>query len=245
MTKTVLITGASSGIGLACVRVFAENGYRILALGRNADRLNSVVKDALERGAPEALGFSVDMEKPDAAGNFFRDNASAISRVDCLVNSAGTAETGVTPEVSDEDWERMFRINVTAPFAMIREALPYLSKSTDAAIVNVSSIAGRLRSISLSPAYTASKAAMIGMTRHLAGELAGQGIRVNATCPSQTHTPMLEGALSKQGQEELAATVPLGRLAAPQEQAKVILFLCSPDSSYMNGAIVDVNGGLL
>lgn len=245
MTKTVLITGASSGIGLACVQLFAENGYRILALGRNSDRLEKTVSDAMDRGASEALGFSVDMEKADSVGNFFRCEATKISRIDCLVNCAGIAEQGATRDVSDENWELTFRVNVTASFAMIRESLPYLAKSTDAAIVNVSSIAGRSRSISLSPAYTASKAAIIGMTRHLAAELGTQGIRVNAVCPSQTHTPMLEDALSPEGREELASRVPLNRLAMPMEQAQVIFFLCSSDSSYMNGAIVDVNGGLL
>lgn len=245
MTKTVLITGASSGIGLACVQLFAENGYRILALGRDPDRLEEAVRDAIDRGASEALGFSVEMEKTDAVGDFFRREATKISRIDCLVNSAGTAEQGATGDVSDEDWERIFRVNVTATFAMIRESLPYLTKSTDAAVVNLSSIAGRSRSISLSPAYTASKAAIIGMTRHLAAELGTQGIRVNAVCPSQTHTPMLEEALSPEGRAELASKVPLKRLAMPIEQAQIILFLCSSASSYMNGAIVDVNGGLL
>ena len=111
-------------------------------------------------------------------------------------------------------------------------------------IVNISSIAGRTRSISLGCHYTTSKSAIIGMTRHLAAELGPKGVRVNCSAPSQTLTPMLKKALSKKDQILLSKKVPLKRLGLAREQAEVIYFLCSNKSSYINGAIVDVNGGL-
>ena len=111
-------------------------------------------------------------------------------------------------------------------------------------IVNIS-IAGRLRSISLSCAYSSSKAAIIGMTRHLAMELSPYEIRVNCLAPGQTITPMLNSALSEEGQKNLAKKLPLKRLANPLEQAKIIYFLSSSESSYINGAIIDSNGGAL
>lgn len=244
MSKTVLITGATSGIGFECVRIFAEKEWRVVCLGRDPARLNEAVGAATALGA-EAIGLAVDLSEPDAAADLFRRHADVIASVDALVNSAGVAAVAKTEELSDKAWEATFRINVTAAFGMVREALPFLSKATAPSVVNISSIAGRLRSISLSCSYSASKAALIGMTRHLAGELGPRGIRVNCVCPGQTYTPMLTGALSPDGQEALARAIPLRRLAKPEEQARVVYFLCTPDASYINGAIIDVNGGVL
>lgn len=244
MRKTVLITGATSGIGFECVRVFAKEGWRVVCLGRNPTRLNEAVGVATALGA-EAMGLLADFSEPGAAADLFRRHADAIASVDALVNSAGVAAVTRAEELSDMSWEETFRINVTAAFGMVREALPFLSNGTAPSVVNISSIAGRLRSVSLSCAYSASKAALIGMTRHLAGELGPRGIRVNCVCPGQTFTPMLAEALSSDGQEALARSIPLRRLAKPEEQARVVYFLCTPDASYINGAIIDVNGGVL
>lgn len=242
--KTVLITGATSGIGLSCVELFARNGWRVVCLGRNLVGLDVALSVARAAGG-EALAFPVDFASDNAAHELFRVHGTEIGLIDALINSAGVADAAKIEDVSDAEWERTFRVNVTAAFAMVREALPALEKSDAASVVNVSSIAGRLRSISLSAAYSTSKAALLGLTRHLAGELGPRGIRVNCVCPSQTLTPMLNEALSPEGQEKLAASIPLRRLARPEEQAAAIYFLCTPASSYVNGAILDVNGGIL
>ncbi len=243
--ETVIITGASSGMGLACVSTFARRGCRIVCLGRDPERTKQAVSEAERAGAHSALGFEVDFTDLDAIPRFFSDATETLGTVDYVVNSAGIAELGAVAELSEEAWERVFRVNVTAAFSMIKHALPHLLKSDRASVVNVSSVAGRLRSISLGAHYSASMAALIGMTRHLAGELGPQGVRINATCPSQTETPMLMRALSPEGRAALAKTVPLRRLATAPEQADVISFLCSPQSSYVNGTILDVNGGIL
>ena len=244
MQKTVLITGATSGIGYSCAELFAKEKWRVICLGRDRRKLEEIVALVQQRGT-ESLGFEVDLSKLDESKAFFEQNGDQVGVIDALINSAGVAPKAKIEETSDADWEDTFRVNVTAAFGMIREALPYMRKSEAPSVVNISLIAGRLRSISLSCGYSTSKAAMIGMTRHLAGELGPDGFRVNCICPSQTKTPMLDDALSQEGKKALAQSIPLRRLAQPEEQAAVIHFLCSPAASYMNGAIIDVNGGVL
>lgn len=240
----VLITGATSGIGLACVRRFTEQGWRVICVGRNQRRLDESVRIACEFGEQHAFGICADLGESGVTKTIFQNYASQIGPLHALVNSAAIATLGECQNISDNDWEELFRVNVTASFAMIRDALPLLQQAESPAVVNVSSIAGRFRSISLNCAYSASKAAVIGMTKHLACELGPQGIRVNCVCPSQTLTPMLIKALSIEKQTALANSIPLRRLAKPEEQAAVIYFLCTPDASYVNGAIFDVNGGI-
>ncbi|NOY72904.1 MAG: SDR family oxidoreductase [Gammaproteobacteria bacterium] len=242
--RTVLVTGATSGIGEACVKKFATEGYRIIGLGRNEKQLEKVRTDALSYGAPECRTFSINLRYVAEVAELFR-SLNDIEVIDAIINSAGIAYQRIIDEITIEEWEEVMCINLTAPVAIIKAALPWLRKSNNPSVINISSIAGRSRSISLGCHYTTSKAAVIGMTRHLAGELGPQGIRVNCTAPSQTHTPMLDAALSKESQDLLATKVPLKRLGTAEEQADVIFFLCTPAASYINGAIVDVNGGLL
>ena len=242
--KTVLVTGASSGIGEACVLKFAKEGFRIIGLGRDAKRLEKVRLNALSSGAKDCRMRSIDLLNLDEVQTLF-ENMTGIEHIDALINSAGIAYTERVEDITISKWDEVMRINLTAPLFMIQAALPWLIKSDNPSIVNVSSIAGRTRSLSLGCHYSTSKAGIIGMTRHLAAELGPKGIRLNCTAPSQTHSPMLDAALSKDGQASLAKTVPLGRLGTPNDQAEVIYFLCTPPASYINGAIIDVNGGLM
>ena len=242
--NTVLVTGATSGIGKACVIKFAKEGYGIIALGRDKKRLEKIQTDALSVGAKACRVFSIDFQNLDEINTLF-EKLIDIEHIDAIVNSVGIAYTSGIDNITIREWDEVMRVNVTAPFIVIQAALPWLLKSDNPSVVNISSIAGRTRSISLGCHYSTSKAAVIGMTRHLAAELGPIGIRVNCTAPSQTHSPMLDSALSKEGQEKLAETVPLRRLGTTEEQAEVIYFLCSRASSYINGATIDVNGGLL
>lgn len=242
--KTVVITGASAGIGKACVERFAKDNYRIIALGKNASRLQEVKTMALQHGSLECLAFSIDLACPKSINQLI-SSLKSIDAIDSLVNCAGIAYTSRCDEISIKEWEEVFRVNVASPFFLIQKMLPWMKKSKFPSIVNVSSIAGRSRSISLGCHYSASKAALIGLTRHLAAELGPYKIRVNCTAPSQTHSKMLDKALSQKEQKLLAEKVPLKRLAQVSEQADVIYYLCTPESSYINGAVIDVNGGLL
>ena len=242
--KTVLVTGATSGIGEACVYKFSKEGYRIIGLGRDSKRLEKVRVDALSNGAKACRMYTIDLLNLDEIHTLF-ENMVDIEHIDALINSAGIAYMSRVEDITISEWDEVMRVNLTAPIVIIQAALPWLIKSDNPSIVNVSSIAGRTRSLSLGGHYSTSKAAIIGMTRHLAAELGPRGIRLNCTAPSQTHSPMLDAALSKEGQASLAKTVPLGRLGTPNDQAEVIFFLCTPSASYINGAIIDVNGGLM
>jgi 3-oxoacyl-[acyl-carrier protein] reductase len=223
---------------------FAKEGYGIIALGRDKERLEKVQLDALSVGAKACRVFSIDFQNLDEINSLF-EKLIDIEHIDAIVNSAGIAYTSEIDNITISEWDEVMRVNVTAPFVVIQSALPWLLKSDSPSVVNISSIAGRTRSISLGCHYSTCKAAVIGMTRHLAAELGPIGIRVNCIAPSQTHSPMLDSALSKEGQEKLAETVPLKRLGTTEEQAEVIYFLCSRASSFINGATIDVNGGLL
>ena len=223
---------------------FAEDGWKVYGIGRNTASITKI-SDRYNYKNIEIEMIEVDLSKPDAAGQAIASIASKTDRLDAVINAAGTSTKSAVTGTSDAEWEQIFRVNVTSAFGIIRESIPLLNRSEFPSIVNVSSIAGRLRSKGLSCAYTASKSALIGMTRHLALELADQRIRVNCVCPSQTRTPMLDLALDEKEQAVLARTIPLKRIAEPHEQANVIHFLCSRDSSYINGAIIDVNGGIL
>lgn len=242
--KTVLVTGATSGIGEACVAKFSKEGYRIIALGRDKEKLERVRVNSLSMGAENFKSFSVDFQDLDKINSFFK-RLDDVECIDSVVNSAGVAYARRVDDMTINEWDETMRVNVTASFVITQAALPWLLKSKNPTVVNISSIAGRTKSISLGCHYSTCKAAVIGMTRHLAAELGPRGIRVNCIAPSQTHSPMLDSALSKEDQRKLSEKVPLRRLGTVEEQAEVIYFLCSRASSYINGAIIDVNGGLL
>lgn len=246
LLKTVLITGATSGIGFACVEKFSHAGYRILAVGRSLGILNNLPDKIPGLTHDSYVPLELDLSDTHRISELEADLVNSnVHVIDALINSAGIAYRSVIDDMTLSEWDEVMRVNVSAPFFLAQALLSRLRLSDYPSIVNVSSIAGRSKSLSLGCHYTTSKAALIGMTRHLATELSPFGIRVNCTAPSQTHSPMLDAALSPEQQIALAARNPMNRLAGSGEQADVIYYLCSPQSSYINGAIIDVNGGIL
>jgi 3-oxoacyl-[acyl-carrier protein] reductase len=244
--KTVIITGGSSGIGAATVSAFTEANCTIISIGRQKFSPEGAPADIMDNPKGPHHKIFIDLNSIDEVQSVSEKlDALNISTVDSLINCAGIGDPSRINEMSFEAWERVMRINITAPFFLIKQLTEKLSKSNYPSIVNVSSIAGRSKSIKLGCHYSTSKAAMIGMTRHLAHELGGQQIRVNCVAPSQTTTPMLDAIMSKKEQHDLAEKNPLKRLASPDEVATVIKFLCSKESSYINGATIDINGGFL
>ena len=243
--KSILVTGATSGIGLAAARGFAREGGRVLAVGRDEQALKEVASDA-DLGAGQIVGCAADLTAAHAPGRIVATAVETLGGIDVLVNAAGIIASAPLETTSDDLWDSMMAINARAPFRLIREALPHL-KDRRGAVVNVSSVNG-LRSFPGVFAYCVSKAAMDHLTRCAAIELAPHGVRINAVNPGVTVTNLHRR--SGMGEEQYAAflersktTHPLGRPGHADEIASLILFLASDRAGWMTGETIPIDGG--
>jgi meso-butanediol dehydrogenase / (S,S)-butanediol dehydrogenase / diacetyl reductase len=240
LDQVVLVTGGASGMGAACARAFAAFGAKVVIIDRN-QTLGQVV--ATEIGAELELGDISDSSFCDA---IVQRCLEKFSKIDVLVNAAGIIVRSSGMDTTDEAWHKIMNVNVSGSFFMARAALRIMKAQRSGAIVNFGSIWGDLGAAGVA-AYCASKGAIHNLTRALALEHAQDGIRINAVCPGEVNTPMLQAerneAVTQALLEKLAATVPMGRLAEPEEIARVVLFLASSDASYMTGSLVTVDAG--
>jgi NAD(P)-dependent dehydrogenase (short-subunit alcohol dehydrogenase family) len=238
--KVALVTGAEGGIGRATAVALAAEGAR-LVLGDVVDP-RETVKAILDTGADRVVTVNLDVRSAADAERAVDRAIEQFGRLDILVNNAGVGKPAALAEVTDELWDWMLDINLKGPFICARAAAPRMTAG--GAIVNVASLAGRASSPGMACAYSASKAGLLGLTRHLAKELAPRGIRVTAVNPGVVLTPL---AIDNYPPDHLARTietVPLGRAAQPEEIASVIVFLASDAASYVTGASLDANGGI-
>jgi len=243
--KVAIVTGASSGIGRATALAFARDGHRVLAVGRQAAALDGVVAEVAAAGS-RAVALAVDVTAGGAAERIVKHAIDDLGGIDVLVNAAGIIGSGTIETTSDQAWDAMLDINVSAPFRLMRAAVPHLAARTGA-VVNVSSVTG-LRSFPGVLAYCVSKAAVDHLTRCAALELAPKGVRVNAVNPG-----VVVSNLHRRGgmnEEQYAAflersreTHPLGRPGRPEEIAELILFLGTSRSAWMTGETIPIDGG--
>ena len=215
--KIVVIVGGSKGIGKGLYDAFMDKGCVVHSISRK----------------------NCDITNYNQIDSYF----DKLSKVDILVNNAAINYCKSIEEISLDEWQSVIDTNLTAYFYIIQKCLPLMEKGSK--IVNVSSIAGRSKSLVSGVHYTSSKAGLIGLTRQLAQELGPKGININCVCPSQTLTPMLERSMTREQLSDLENKIPLRRVAQVDEVVKPILFLCSEDASYIHGACLDVNGGQL
>lgn len=241
--RTILITGATSGIGKATAIFFAQKGETVLLCGSSEKVVQT--QQELQSLYPEARieGYRFDLRDSQQIQSALEEIKIRFPIIEVLVNNAGISRGGTIESISLAEWNEMFALNVTSFFLLCQSIVPSMKAQKYGKIINVSSIAGRSKSKLAGIHYTTTKAAIIGFTRQLAQELSKEGIRVNAVCPSQTRTPMLEAFLNDEVEKKLQESIPLGYIAQPEDIAKVIGFLASSDSDYMTGAILDVNGG--
>ncbi|WP_420555688.1 SDR family NAD(P)-dependent oxidoreductase [Roseovarius sp.] len=240
MTRTVIITGAGSGIGAATARRFAEDGWNVVLNGRTRDKLEDVAKDLPERHTHIAPG---DVSEPDDAARLVEAAVDTFGGLTCLVNNAGIARGGPPGELSHEDFDAQMRINVGGMFNCVTAALPHLKEADGACIVNTSSVSGLGGDWQMF-GYNASKGAVSNMTRAMALDLAPD-IRVNAVAPSMTETDMSKGIREDEALlDRFTDRIPMGRGAKPEEVASVIAFLASADAVFVNGVVLPVDGGL-
>jgi NAD(P)-dependent dehydrogenase (short-subunit alcohol dehydrogenase family) len=233
--KTVLITGATSGIGRAAAKRFADAGATVIVSGRDRERGEQVVSE-IEASGGRARFVAVDLRAPGGA----RRLASAAGSVDVLVNNAGVFSFAATHETSSEQIDDMLHVNIAAPFELTAALAPAMAARGNGAVINVSTMAASF-GLPGAAAYGASKAAVELLTKAWAAEYGPQGVHVNAVAPGPTRTPGTDGM--GDGLDRLAATLPLGRAADADEIARAIVFLASEDAAYVNGAILAVDGG--
>jgi NAD(P)-dependent dehydrogenase (short-subunit alcohol dehydrogenase family) len=251
-----VITGAASGIGRATALTLGREGARLVLVDMS-DLSDSVAAIAAEGGADCCI-VKGDVADPTTAARARDEAVSHFGTPDILVNVAGVPDLSKGPgleSVDLEQWNRVLAINLTGPFLMAKALLPGMVALGRGAIVNVSSLAGRLYSINATPAYSSSKAGLLGLTRHLASDYGVHGSRVNAICPGAVDTPMLRSSIGtpaaddagaerrRQRTQAARAMSALGRVSAPEEQAAAIAFLACSESSFITGVALDTNGG--
>jgi NAD(P)-dependent dehydrogenase (short-subunit alcohol dehydrogenase family) len=233
--KTVLVTGGTSGIGRAAAEQFGSAGAQVIVTGRDQTRGQEIV-DAIESDGGQARFIAADLAAPGGAQQL----AQAAGPVDVLVNNAGIFPFGPSHEIAIDDVTAVLDFNVVTPFTLVAALVPGMVQRGTGAIVNVSTMVASFGLPGMS-AYGASKAALELLTKAWAAEYGPAGVRVNAVAPGPTRTPGTEPM--GDGIDQLAATLPLGRAADAEEIASTIVFLASDQASFVNGAILPVDGG--
>jgi len=257
--RACVVTGASRGIGRETARLLCEEGANVVLVGRDDERLAAAVDEARGRGAAaggQAESLALDVTADDAGERMLAATAEAFGGLDVLVNNAGAAQWRDLDTVPDEDWRAQYELNVMAPLRAMRAAAPPMAERGWGRVVNVCSTAGKRPSAAM-PEYSVAKAAELSLSRLFADRYAKQGVLVNAICPGPVEAElwMEPGGLLDQSRrmagaesrEEALKTAggkrPIGRLAAVEEIAAAIVFLCSERASYVSGAAWSVDGG--
>jgi meso-butanediol dehydrogenase/(S,S)-butanediol dehydrogenase/diacetyl reductase len=236
----VIVTGAGSGMGAATARRFANEGAKVVLVGRNREKLEKVAKSM---PSEKAFIKTADVSQWEEVKALVNDTVERFGKLDVLVNNAGVAVMGTLDNTSLDDWHKVMNIDVNGVFYGCKAAMPHLVKS-GGSIINVSSVSG-LRGDWRMSAYNAAKGAVSNLTRALALEFGGQGVRVNAVCPALTMTDMTgDMGDNKELMAKFAERIPMGRGAEPEEIADVIAFLASTDARFVNGVNLPVDGGL-
>jgi meso-butanediol dehydrogenase / (S,S)-butanediol dehydrogenase / diacetyl reductase len=248
-SQAVVVTGGGHGIGRASALRFAAEGAQVAVVDLRGDQAKQVAEQCRAAGG-HGLAYQADVSDPDQVAAAVEQITRDLGTIDVLHSNAGRLSAGSVLEVSLAEWQAIFAVNVTAMFLVARAVIPVMRAEGGGAIVTTGSISGMLGEPALA-AYTASKAAVVNLTRQMAIDFARDGIRVNCVCPGWVDTgfndPQFEhDALSAQDIAELIdRTVPMGRQGLPEEMAAAVAFLASADASYITGQTLLVDGGLL
>jgi NAD(P)-dependent dehydrogenase (short-subunit alcohol dehydrogenase family) len=240
--RVAVVTGGARGMGLATAHALARRGATVAVF-------DLVVPDRAELAS--LLAVPADRVRPvkvdvTDSGHLDRELAALLdehARLDILVNAAGIAPPTPFDDITEDEWSRVFAVNVHGTFLCCQRALPVMRSGGWGRIVNFSSTAGKTMSTAGGAHYTAAKHAVLGLTRHLANVSGPEGITVNAVCPGLIDTPMVRGLLSDEALERATQTFPVPRVGQPWEVAELVAFLASDRAAYITGAAVDINGG--
>jgi len=244
--KVAVITGGGSGIGKAVALVFAQQGATVQVIDLNTEQANQTVLEIRQAGG-EASGFTCDVSRQTAV----TETLQQIGKIDILVNSAGISHIGTVETTLEEDFEKVFRINVKGIYNCMYAVIPLMKQHGGGVILNMSSVAAWV-GIPDRFAYSMSKGAVAAMTLSVARDYIKESIRCNSISPARVHTPFVDGFLEKNypGREaemfqKLSQTQPIGRMANPDEIAKLILYLCSDEAAFITGSDYPIDGGFI
>ena len=238
--KVALVTGAARGIGLAVVKRFLAEGWRVALLDIEAAQLAGAVADL--KNPDSTMALPCDVSDAGAVADAVAEVATRFGRLDALVNNAGIAVFAPLLETSDADWKRVLEVNLTGPFLCTKAAAPLMRDHGGGAIVNITSISA-VRASTLRSAYGTSKAGLAHLTKQLAVELASLGIRVNGVAPGPVETAMAKQVHTPEIRADYHDAIPLNRYGLEEELAEAVFFLCSDRASYITGQILSVDGG--
>ncbi len=243
--KVVLVTGGASGIGKAVVKMFANQGAQTLIADLDEIAAQQLALEITDSGG-QATAIKTDITDKNDLEQLFKKVMKRCGSLDILINNAGGGLPTDFFEIDSDEWDRIISINLTSTFRISQRAAEIFRKKGEGVILNISSMAGRSTSPTAGCHYTSSKAGVLGLTRHMAKELAPYNIRVNAICPGVINTERISKRIDSQKTRDIInKSIPLGRVGKVDEVASCCLFLASDLSSYVTGATLDVNGGKL
>lgn len=244
--KAALVTGAGSGIGRAAAALFVREGARVIVSDVNVSGGEETVA-AIRKQGGEARFIRCDVSKPAEVEALIRGAVEAFGRLDCAVNNAGISGTMVpTGDYPEEAWDEIMAINLKGVWLCMKQEIQQMLKQGGGSIVNTASVAG-LVGIQMAPAYVAAKHGVVGLTKTAALDYAKANIRINAVCPGVIRTPMVTVITNDNPQVAAAVTAsePVGRMGEPEEVAEALVWLCSGAASFITGAALPVDGGLV
>ncbi len=240
LAKVAVVTGAARGIGFATARKFLSEGWRVVLLDIDGDTLSGA-SDTIN-SPDNSISITCDVSDATQVAAAINDALLKFGRIDALVNNAGIAVFKPVMETSLDEWSRVLAVNLNGPFICTQACVPAMLKNGGGSIVNITSISG-VRASTLRVAYGTSKAALMHLTKQQAAELGNQGIRVNAVSPGPVDTAMAKQVHTPDIRADYHDAIPLNRYGTEEELAEAIFFLCSDKASYINGQVLNVDGG--
>lgn len=243
--KVAIVTGGSTGIGLAIVEAYLKEGAKVIVASFDEEEINHAISELSNTyDSNNILGVVCNVKNLDDVKKTVEATIDKFGKIDILVNNAGITNAKPTVDVTDEDFINMFEVNTFGPFRFIREVIPYMQKNGGGSIINTSSMVGTYGS-AMQAGYSSSKFAVNGLTKSCAKELGHFNIRVNAVAPGAVMTNMVKNSTTEEQQSMLSQICPLGRIAKPSELSGVYVYLASDDASFTTGAIINVDGGVV